>query len=100
MGVPVITTLGDHHAARVSASLLRAAGHPEFIGQDMQDFVRVASRLASDASRLASLRSGLRAELLQSPLLDATAYASRLHAALRNLFGTACMSTHGDPRHA
>jgi predicted O-linked N-acetylglucosamine transferase (SPINDLY family) len=100
MGVPVVTLLGDHHAARVSASLLHAAGHPELIGQDMQDFVRVASSLASDSTRLASLRSGLRAELLQTPLLDATTYANRLHAALRNLFENACMSAHGVPRRA
>jgi predicted O-linked N-acetylglucosamine transferase (SPINDLY family) len=100
MGVPVVTLLGDHHAARVSASLLHAAGHPELIGQDMQDFVRVASSLASDSTRLASLRSGLRAELLQTPLLDATTYANRLHAALRDLFENACMSAHGVPRRA
>ena len=100
MGVPVITTLGDHHAARVSASLLHAAGHPDFVGKDAAEFVRLASDLARDTARLASLRSGLRAELLRSPLLDATAYASRLHAALRNLFEHPSMATLGDPRHA
>jgi predicted O-linked N-acetylglucosamine transferase (SPINDLY family) len=86
MGVPVVTTLGDHHAARVSASLLHATGHPECIGKDAQDFARIASELARDTDRLAALRSGLRTEMLRSPLLDAKAYAARLHAALRDLF--------------
>lgn len=86
MGVPVITTLGDHHAARVSASLLRAAGHPELVAADTTEFARLAASLASDTNRLSALRKGLRDTLRASPLLDARTYAHAVHAALRNLF--------------
>ena len=83
MGVPVVTTLGDRHAARVSASLLHAAGFPEWVANDADAFVRIATQLATDRSRLASLRGSMRSRLAASPLLDASGYAMRFHAALR-----------------
>ena len=90
MGVPVVTTLGDRHAARVSASLLRACGHSELVAQDETTFVELASNLARDRARLAALRTNLREELAASPLLDAPAYAARFHAALRDCWREWC----------
>ena len=85
MGVPVVTTLGDRHSARVSASLLHAAGFPEWVASDADRFVHIATHLASDRAALAALRGGMRDRLRTSTLLDAPAYAARLHAALRAL---------------
>jgi len=85
MGVPVVTTRGDRHSARVSASLLHAAGFPEWVASDADHFVRIATHLASDRAALAALRGGMRDRLRASTLLDAPAYAARLHAALRAL---------------
>ena len=85
MGVPVVTTLGDRHSARVSASLLHAAGFPEWVASDADDFVRIATHLANGRAALATLRTGMRDRLRASALLDAPAYAQRLHAALRSL---------------
>jgi predicted O-linked N-acetylglucosamine transferase (SPINDLY family) len=85
MGVPVVTTLGDRHAARVSASLLRAAGFPEWIAEDEAAFARVAADLASDRSRLTTLRASMRERLRASALLDGPAYARRVLAALESL---------------
>jgi len=90
MGVPVVTVRGDRHASRVSASLLTAAGHPEWIAQDADGFVRIATGLLGDMDRLASLRSSLRDELRASPLLDAKAYSGRFHAALRGCWRSWC----------
>ncbi|MFM7808543.1 MAG: tetratricopeptide repeat protein, partial [Planctomycetota bacterium] len=42
MGVPVVAMLGDRHAARVSASLLHAAGHAELVAKDADAFVQLA----------------------------------------------------------
>jgi predicted O-linked N-acetylglucosamine transferase (SPINDLY family) len=83
MGVPVITMLGDRHAARVSSSLLRAAGHPELVAHDPEDFARRATDLSRDRARLAALRAGLRTRLASSTLCDATTYATRFHQAIR-----------------
>jgi len=85
MGVPVVTTLGDRHASRVSASLLHAAGFPQWVAADAHDFTRIAAHLANDRAALATLRTGMRDRLRASTLLDAPAYAQRLHAALASL---------------
>jgi len=90
MGVPVVTLLGDRHAARVSASLLHAAGHPEWVAADADAYVRIAASLAQDRERLKPLRTDLRAQMLASPLLDAAAYATRFHAALRTCWRSLC----------
>ena len=92
MGVPVVTLLGDRHASRVSASLLTAAGHPEWIAEDADGFVRIAGSLVNDMARLASLRSSLRSELRASPLLDSKGYAQRFHAAIRSCWREWCAS--------
>jgi predicted O-linked N-acetylglucosamine transferase (SPINDLY family) len=84
MGVPVITIAGDRHAARVGVSLLGTAGLGEWIARDADEFVCIASTLATDRAALSTWRDGLRARLQASPLLDAKAYATRLHAALRD----------------
>ncbi len=90
MGVPVVTLLGDRHAARVSASLLTAAGHPEWIANDAAGYAAIAVNLASDPVRLAAIRAALRAELQASSLLDHTGQAERFGRALRECWAVAC----------
>jgi predicted O-linked N-acetylglucosamine transferase (SPINDLY family) len=90
MGVPVVTLVGDRHAARVGASLLGAAGLPELVAQDAASFVRIASGLAGDRARLESLRRGLRAGLRRSALMDEAAYGARFHGALRRAWADWC----------
>jgi predicted O-linked N-acetylglucosamine transferase (SPINDLY family) len=90
MGVPVLTTLGDRHAARVSASLLTALGHPEWIATSPDMFVETARALTADRARLADLRGSLRAAMQASPLCDSASYAKRLHAALRACWRDHC----------
>ena len=83
MGVPVIGIRGDLHAARVGMSLLQAAGLQEWLAQDADAFVRIASELATDRAALERWRGALRPRMQASPLLDAAGYARRLHEALR-----------------
>lgn len=90
MGVPVVTLAGDRHAARVGCSLLTAVGHPEWIAASTEDYIRLAAGLASDRSALARFRSGLRAEMQASPLLDHAGQAARFGAALRECWQQRC----------
>jgi predicted O-linked N-acetylglucosamine transferase (SPINDLY family) len=92
MGVPVITTLGDRHAARVSTSLLHACGHAELVAKDPEAFVALAKTLAAERARLSTLRTNLRDELRASPLCDAPTYAARFHAAIRECWKMWCAS--------
>ena len=83
MGVPVVTIMGDRHAARVGASLLSAAGLSELVAPDAAGFVRVARELAADRTRLAAMRSDLRETMRASVLVDQAAYGARFFGALR-----------------
>ena len=90
MGVPVVTLMGDRHVARVSGSLLTAIGRAEWIAQTSDDYVRLAAQLASDATALASIRAGLRAQVKNSPLGDHAAQSARFATALRQCWQHYC----------
>jgi predicted O-linked N-acetylglucosamine transferase (SPINDLY family) len=77
-GVPVLTFRGDRWAARQSTSIMLAAGLNEFVGNDVNDYVERAVRLAEDSQtpiRLRELRRGMRARLTASPLCDTAGFA-------------------------
>jgi protein O-GlcNAc transferase len=90
MGVPVVTLAGDRHMARVGASLLTAAGHPEWIARNWAEYAQIATRLAADRAELARVRAGLREEVRRSALLDHAAQAERFGAALRQCWEQWC----------
>lgn len=86
MGVPTLTLAGDSLLSRQGASLMRAAGLPEWIATSQDEFVRKASALAADLPRLAAQRAGLRERLLASPLLDARRFARDFESLLLSLW--------------
>ncbi|MFC3070622.1 O-linked N-acetylglucosamine transferase, SPINDLY family protein [Phenylobacterium soli] len=59
MGVPMITISGRAFASRVCGSLVRAAGLPELVVENEEDYIALAMALASDRPRLAELRARL-----------------------------------------
>ncbi len=90
MGVPVVTMEGDRHAARVGASLLRAAGCGEWVARSPAEFADIAASLAQDRARLAEFRRTARVRLRESALLDTASYGARFHAALRGVWRDWC----------
>jgi predicted O-linked N-acetylglucosamine transferase (SPINDLY family) len=92
MGVPVVTFLGDRHASRVSASLLRNVGHPELVGVDLDDYIRRAVALAQDPTRIRNLRDGLRPSFEASPLRDEAGFAQKFETALKEMWLDYCTS--------
>ena len=92
MGVPVVTLAGEAMIARQGASLLTAAGHPEWIAENDNDYVAIARRLASDLPRLDDTRRGLRPHLAASPLCDGPAFAGDLLDVLREPWQRWCAS--------
>jgi predicted O-linked N-acetylglucosamine transferase (SPINDLY family) len=78
MGVPTVTLRGSVHAARVGASLMGTVGLGECVAGSADEFVGIARGLASDTSRLAALRAGMRARLRASALCDGRGYAARV----------------------
>lgn len=102
MGVPVVTLAGETHRARVGASINAALGLDDLVARDDDDFVAIATALARDRARLATLQASLRDrmrgptahELTGKPralvLCDPAAYARKFEAALRALWVQAC----------
>jgi len=83
MGVPVVTVAGDRSQARMGASILTAAGCAEWIATDGAGYVRIAQHLAGDLGALEAIRSGLRAQLCASPLMDGRGFARDFGEAMR-----------------
>lgn len=80
MGVPVVSLCGERHNARVGASLLAAAGRPQWVAASADAFVARCVALAS--GDLAGERRRLHAELPASALCDAPAFARAFEALL------------------
>src|SRR5262245_18245656 len=99
MGVPVDALAPrpehDRHAGRVGMSLLTAAGLPELLARDEDDYVRLAPSLAHDGARLDSLRAGLRERVVNSPLCDTAAFGARLGDAIRMVWREWCHGADG-----
>jgi predicted O-linked N-acetylglucosamine transferase (SPINDLY family) len=93
MGVPVVSLAGTTHASRTGASILGHAGLAELVAATPDGYVEKAVALARDGERLAALRSGLRARLRSSALLDTQGFTRALERAYRDLWRRACGQT-------
>ncbi|MBT7954508.1 MAG: tetratricopeptide repeat protein [Rhodospirillaceae bacterium] len=85
MGAPVITLRGARHAGRVGASILTHLGRSEWIAETPADYVEKANEIASDLPVLQEIRAGLRAELQQSSLANATDFAAKIEAVYQEI---------------
>jgi predicted O-linked N-acetylglucosamine transferase (SPINDLY family) len=91
MGVPTLTLAGKSMLSRQGASLMTAAGLPEWVACSEDDFVTKAIILAGSKQaleRLAALRGGLRELLASSPLFSASRFARHLEQALWGMWET------------
>ncbi|MGE0746718.1 MAG: tetratricopeptide repeat protein [Rhodospirillales bacterium] len=88
-GVPVVAVAGRGFAARMSASLLAAAGLPDLAVPDLDAYRALAAALASDRPRLAALRARLAANLGTAPLFDTPRLVAGLEAAYRAMWARA-----------
>ena len=86
MGIPYVTLAGRPSVGRLGSSILEGLGRPEWIALTEDDYVERVVALASDWSRLATLRAGLRAELQASPLMDEPGFARHVENAYREMF--------------
>lgn len=90
MGVPLVTLAGDAFVSRRGVSHLANVGLSELIAQSADEYIQIASGLASDVSRLMDMRSTLRQRMQSSPLLDGPQYTADLEAAQRQMWRRWC----------
>jgi protein O-GlcNAc transferase len=90
MGVPVVTLAGHTAVGRGGASILSNVGLPKLIAQTPQQYLQIATELASDLPRLTELRQTLRPRMQASPLMDAPRFARNIEAAYRQMWRNWC----------
>jgi predicted O-linked N-acetylglucosamine transferase (SPINDLY family) len=90
MGVPVVTLIGDRHAARVGFDLLSQVGLDELAAPDIDAYVTRAVGLANDLPRLQRIRRELRDRMRGSPLCDAPRFTREFEAGLRTMWRAWC----------
>ncbi|HWU83014.1 MAG TPA: tetratricopeptide repeat protein, partial [Methylophilaceae bacterium] len=81
MCLPVVTVAGDTFAARVAASLLRAANLPELVTTSLEEYEALALRLASDPALLDGYRERLLQSSAEIPLFNTAAFTAALERA-------------------
>jgi len=77
-GLPVVTRLGDAFPARVSASLLVAAGVPDLVTRTTAEYEALAVALARDPARRRGYRERLARARTEGPAFDPSGLARDL----------------------
>ncbi len=90
MGVPVVTLAGDRPVGRGGLSILSTLGHPEWVGHNLGDYVRVAQDLASNPRKLSTIRQNLRDEMKNSPLMDSPRFVREMEKHFHQIWKTWC----------
>jgi len=83
MGVPVVTLAGQTALSRGGLSILSNVGRPELAARTKDQYVQIATGLASDLKALTEIRHRLRPMMQASPLLDAPQFARDIEQAYR-----------------
>jgi len=91
MGVEVLTCVGETHAGRVSASILRTIGRDDLCAPDTASYIARAAELAEQGKRTAQQRAALSERLLMSALCDARSFVPRLEAAYLHAWKQWCL---------
>jgi protein O-GlcNAc transferase len=86
MGVPTITLEGSRMASRMTASMLNAIDHAEWVAHSEAEYVGKAVALARDVELRKGLRLLQRERMAMSPLCDAKDLAMNLEHAYVEMF--------------
>jgi protein O-GlcNAc transferase len=90
-GVPVVALRGrEMFYSRMGESLLGELGLERLIGNDADEYVRIAAALTDSAAELAALRAKLREKLERSAMRDFRGFTQALEAAYRTLWAEWC----------
>lgn len=81
VGLPVLTCLGETFAQRMAGSLLHAVGLPELVTKSHDEYEALALALATEPTRLATLRERLASNRTSHPLFDTRRFTRHLEQA-------------------
>jgi len=86
MGVPVITLPQSRAVSRQTFAFLNQIGMAELAAKNAEDYLRLATELACDASRLVHWRQTLRERMQKSTLMDVAGFTRDLENTLLELY--------------
>ena len=90
MGTPVLTKTAQHHAARVSASILHQIGRDDLVVDNDRDYIDRAVALAADVSRIRRERATLRQNFQSSRIMDHNQHGRDFMAIMREAWRAYC----------
>ena len=96
MSVPVVSLNGVRFMSRIGATALTNIGHPEWATESPDEYVRIATELASDIEALDHIRQTLRTEVENSPLMDEVGFTRKVERAYREMWRAWCATQHGE----
>lgn len=82
-GLPLLTLRGNAFQARVSESLLAAAGISGLVADDAEDFCRRAIDFAARPEQIAALKAEIEHNRFRAPLFDSARFTAHLEEAYR-----------------
>jgi protein O-GlcNAc transferase len=85
-GLPLVTCPGRSFVGRVAASLLHAAGLPELVTNNPEEYEALALRLATEPALLAGFRDRLQQNRLTCPLFDTDRFRRHIEAAYETMW--------------
>jgi predicted O-linked N-acetylglucosamine transferase (SPINDLY family) len=89
-GVPVVSLKGSRISSRYASSLLMVAGCTDHVADSREEYLAIASNLASDVTQLTKLRHSLRRMCREHGLNDSTRYARDLERAYEAMLKQSC----------
>ncbi|MBC3934907.1 tetratricopeptide repeat protein [Undibacterium rugosum] len=90
MGIPYITLVDRPSVGRLGASILHAAGFPEWIAETEMEYAQKALILAHDIERLVHYRQTMRQTMRESLLMNEPAFGQSFDHALRQMWLRYC----------
>jgi len=93
MGVPVVTLVGERHAARMGFSILSALGLTELIAHTPDEYVQICIKLANDINYLQKFRQKIRTQMQASPLMDGATFTHHLETNYQQVWEKWCNQT-------
>jgi len=86
MGNPFITFSNRPGVGKIGSSILSAVGHSEWVATSEDEYISKAVNLASDIEKLNIIRSSLRKNIEQSPVMDHRGFVKKLEKVYKQMW--------------
>jgi predicted O-linked N-acetylglucosamine transferase (SPINDLY family) len=82
----LVTCSGEAFAGRMAGSLLHALGLPQFVAASLEDYERIALRLATDGAAIAALKAKLAQNRTRCALFDTARFRRHIESAYQTMW--------------